>query len=85
MGMISCLKCSSEVDYGYGPQYASPVGSATCSECVKDSYMADNGECKPKPEGVVANEKGTTLETLEVKAGWFRFDALASAVYPCPR
>jgi hypothetical protein len=83
--MVSCLKCSSEVDYGYGPQYTSPVGSATCSECVKESYMADNGKCKPKPEGAVANEEGTTLETLEVKAGWFRFDALASEVYPCPR
>jgi hypothetical protein len=73
------------VDDGYGPQYTSAAGSATCSECVKESYMADNGKCKPKPEGIVAKEEGTTLETLALETGWFRFGVLATKVYPCPR
>ena len=83
--MTSCLKCSSEVDDGYGPQYTSAAGSATCSKCVKESYMADNGKCKPKPEGIVAKEEGTTLETLELEESWYRFSRTATAIYACTR
>ena len=84
-GSVSCLKCSSEAGYGYGPQYTSPAGSATCSECVKDSYMADNGKCKSKDEGIVAEEEGTTLETLELEESWYRFSRTATAIYACTR
>ena len=84
-GSVSCLKCSSEVGYGYGPQYTSPAGSATCSECVKDSYMADNGKCKSKDKGIVAKEKGTMLETLELEGGYYRFSRTSTEVYACNR
>ena len=85
VGMVSCLKCSSEVDSGYGPQYTSPAGSATCSECVKESYIAANGECTSKVNGVVAKEEGTTLETLELEEWFYRFSRTSAMVYECTR
>ena len=76
-----CLKCSSEVGY----EYTSSIGSATCDRCVKDWYMADNGKCKSKDKGVVAKDEGTTLETLELEGGYYRFSRTSAKVYECTR
>ena len=48
-----------------------------------------NGKCIVKSDlgqGVVvkATTRGTTLETLELKKGWYRFSTAARTVYPCP-
>ena len=79
VGSTSCLKCSTEI----GTQYTSSKGSASCSTCLEDSYMSLKGECKSKPDGVVRDESGTTLETMELEPGFFRFSAASTAVYEC--
>ena len=80
MGSTGCLKCSTEI----GTKYTSPGGSASCTSCLADAYMLE-GECKLKPKGVVTKEDGTTLETLELEEGWFRFSEFSTEIYPCPR
>ena len=72
---------SSEEDI-YGPEYTSPEGSATCSSCVEESYMV-NGRCERKPKGAETETEGTTLETLELGEGYFRFSKSSTEVYAC--
>ena len=43
------------------------------------------GKCRSKPdEGVVVASEGTTLASLEVERGYYRFSATAETVYHCP-
>ena len=81
-GMVSCDKCNSEEDYGQ--QYTSPEGSATCSQCIKTSIMINN-ECEHKGDGVNKDKKGSTLHTLELEEGYYRFTGTSREVYECTR
>ena len=67
--MVSCLKCSSESEYG--SEYTSAEGSSTCDLCLKEFYM-DDGECFEKAEGVKRHNAGTTLESMSLEHGWYR-------------
>jgi len=80
-GMVSCEKCASESQYG--SDYTSAEGSPTCNLCVRESYM-DDGECFEKPEGVIRTHAGTTLESMSLERGWYRFAPSAAGVYLCP-
>jgi len=80
--MYACLKCSTEK----GASYDSVEGSAECDRCVADTYWDEGGGgggCIDKPEGVVVDEPGTTLEKMKLKPGYFRFSAMSTEVYQC--
>ena len=50
---------------------------------MKDAYW--NGrKCVDKPPGVKRDEAGTTLESMKLTKGFFRFTATSTEVYPCP-
>mmetsp|Transcript_103767 Transcript_103767/g.298635 ORF Transcript_103767/g.298635 Transcript_103767/m.298635 type:complete len:448 (-) Transcript_103767:1131-2474(-) len=76
--MYVCLKCTSEI----GPSYHSSEGSAECDECLRYTYMK-GGKCVDKPEGVKIDEVGTTLESMRLDQGYFRFSSKSTEVYPC--
>ena len=46
--------------------------------------MSSNSKCEPKPEGVEVKNDGTTLKTLELMQGWYRFSSTSTTVYLCP-
>ena len=70
------------------------MGSASCSMCERSHYLVRgvnevngyilDGVCHKKSDGVDDTEPGTTLETLDLRGGFFRFSLAASEVYPCP-
>ena len=45
--------------------------------------MSLKGECESKPNGVVRDKSGTTLETMELEPGFFRFSAASTEIYAC--
>ena len=46
--------------------------------------MLPDNTCESKPEGVEANNEGTTLETLNLRPGFYRFSSGSNGVYACP-
>ena len=57
-------------------------GSAECDRCIAEMYW-DGDSCVEKPEGVVVDESGTTLEKMKLERGYFRFSAMSTEVYQC--
>ena len=78
-----------------GPEYSSPAGSASCTICADEFYWVQgktkvndytlNGECREKPAGVKVMEgaEGTTLESMKVLGGYYRFSSTSTEVYEC--
>ena len=86
-GSSACLRC----DTVKGPEYKSNEGASSCELCAKDSYMNDKGNCKScltmlqdsyKKAGVKCPE-GSTLEEIDVVAGFYRFKETSTTVYEC--
>ena len=53
---------------------------------AEDQYQYQGqgqGQCRPCPEGATCAEEGTTLATIDVKAGWYRFGPLSNNLYEC--
>ena len=75
------------------PEYSSPAGSASCTICAEDYYWVQveteingytlNGECHEKPSGVEGGTEGTTLESMRLNKGYFRFWSTSNKVYEC--
>ena len=59
-----------------------PTRSDTCGLCVEEAFMI-NGKCVTKDDGMVIHGEGTTLETLKLVKGWYRFSAESKDVYHC--
>ena len=68
-----------------GAEYTSSIGATACDICKPEYYMDDDGACIAKPEGVVVDTAATTLESMKLKKGWFRFSSTSAEVYKCPR
>ena len=60
-------------------------GTANCSDC-KDKYYKDpfTTECKKCNKDLAVCENGTTLFTIDVKHGFYRFQNKSVAIYACP-
>ena len=43
-----------------------------------------NDKCIEKVDGMVIRDDGTTLETLELEKGWYRFSTESRDIYRCP-
>ena len=52
-------------------------------ECI-EGYYRNNDQCASCPEGALC-PPGTTLESLIVLKGYYRFNLLSDKVYPCVR
>jgi hypothetical protein len=85
-GSIACSECEAV----YGAAYTSGKGSSSCDTCVRDHYQhpedsAQNGThtCRPCPDGASCSE-GTTLATLTIDRGFFRFSNTSTTLYLCP-
>jgi hypothetical protein len=62
----------------------SDEGASSC-ECEPGYYRsASDGGCFPCPESINCEEKGSTLESLKVKAGFWRADNGTMSLLPCP-
>lgn len=96
-GSDECLPCK-EGEYAASttscascvrPSWSSE-GATSCQECIEDFYWDGNilfvgtnpSDCTSCPEGALCPH-GTTLETLAIKRGYFRFDLRSDKVYPC--
>lgn len=74
--------------------YTAPEGSASCTQCKEDYYMLLgeyelngyklNGECLLKPDGADVSKAGTTLETMVVLEGYYRFTRTSVKVRHLP-
>ena len=78
-GMVAPHKCTAEV----GTEYSSSGGTSECDECIDGYYMIASGTCKECPLGATCTE-GTTLETMSVDEGQYRFEIYSTVVYACP-
>ena len=75
------------------PEYSSPAGSASCTICAEEYYWVQgeteingytlDGECHEKPPGVEGGTEGTTLESMKVLGGFYRFSSTSTEVYEC--
>jgi len=73
----ACMKCSSEL----GNAYTSEAGAAGC--VCKVGYFLYGSECVSCPEGTECAQ-GTTLESMVVQKGFYRFDSTSPMTYACP-
>ena len=58
-------------------------GSTTCV-CEKESYMNGNNTCVACPDDITCNTVGSTLSTVEIKAGSWRPNNKSDEIYTCP-
>ena len=77
--MVAPHKCTAEV----GTEYSSSGGTSECDECIDGYYMIASGTCKECPLGATC-ARGTTLETMSVDEGQYRFKIESIEVYACP-
>ena len=47
--------------------------------------MDNDGICQSCPEGADCPEAGSSLESLNLKGGWFRFTPKSTETYACPK
>ena len=45
----------------------------------------DSIECYECPEGASCTEEGITIDTMQIKSGYYRFDEFSDKIYPCLR
>ena len=75
---IRCDRCSGAK--------TSREGSHSCLTCTFGYFMSPgHSECKLCPDGAQCDEEHTTLSTMDVGEGNFRFSTSAAKVYPCPQ
>lgn len=77
---LECPKMSSTTSEG-------AVDVSGCSFCKSGSYRANSNspiECVPCPVGSSCPNTGTTIKTLPIDRGYFRFSADVAEVYKCP-
>ena len=55
-----------------------------CDRCVSTHYMNEKGRCVVKPEGVEFDTDGTTIASLKVSSGFYRFTIESEDIYECP-
>ena len=79
-GSLSCAPCVKPE----GAWTLKP-GTANCSDC-KDKYYKDpfTTKCKKCNKDLAVCENGTTLFTIDVKHGFYRFQNKSVAIYACP-
>jgi len=73
-------KCAESEDYG--STFTSTTGATRCNLCVADWYW-NSESCEPCPEGTECDQDGSTLSSLPVAQGWYRFTKYSTRVYPC--
>lgn len=80
-GQSACLKCSSELSTAY----TSDEGASTCDVCTANYFMNSlTDECEECKDHIDCSASGSTLENLDVDAGYFRFDTTSYTAYECP-
>ena len=72
-----CEKCKSNTLTTLGE------GSTVCV-CEKGAYMNDTGTCVSCPDDVTCDKAGSTLATVDLKAGAWRLRNTSNAIYDCP-
>ena len=76
-GQIACKRCE-------WPSIALTAGASICSACVEGYYLHTLlHECIECPEGAIC-EENTTLKTLKVEQGFYRFELWSSEIFSCP-
>ena len=80
-GSISCERCNPpEMSFGYG--------GANCSSCqteyYKDTLTGKCIQCDEEKAKCNNEENGTTLLTINVRKGYYRFDPSSEEIYECP-
>ena len=77
---ISCQRCQS-------PYTTMHRGAANCSACIARFYLHTGTmkceKCDDEMSRCVATN-GTTLATIDVKEGHYRFSKSSRVIYPCP-
>ena len=72
----SCTQCPD-------PLTTLEEGSIGCDTCRKGYYLVPSASCESCPKGSTCTE-GTTLATIAIDAGYFRFTAESDHIYECP-
>ena len=76
-GAVSCERCIS-------PQLSLRSGAANCSLCEKGYFKNTlTGECVACHPDEATCDNGTTLLTINVNDGWYRFASTSALIYPC--
>ena len=83
VGMTTPDKCASASEFG--SEYTSDEGSDTCGVCIAAYYMNADGKCIEKGKGVIkeAGTAGTTLSTMSIEEGYWRYTSTSTQVYEC--
>ena len=80
IGATSCDKCMNSEEYG--AEYTSSVGATSCDLCTKDFFMDNDGACVSCDELIYSDHdtseavecpEGSTLASVRVKSGFYRF------------
>ena len=74
-GSVECEPC----DIGR----TSLLGSANCSLCALE-YYGVGSLCKRCAEGTDCSVEGSTLVSLKLEPGWYRFAMASEKIYECP-
>jgi hypothetical protein len=76
-GAFTCARCTS-------PETSLNEGASNCSACEKNYYFHTRYRaCKDCPEGAIC-AGNTTLKTLDVEKGYYRFELWSSELIRCP-
>lgn len=71
---LSCAQCESK--------WFSTDGAGNCTICIEGYYLDVHNHCMECPDGGECSQ-GTTLATITVEDGYYRFSSTSSEVYPC--
>lgn len=93
-GATSCTPCEYDVANGFGPKYTSSAGATTCDLCKEGYYMNQDQRCSScgsmdgSTLGLSASDfvdcpEGSTLTSVRVKPGFYRFTEYSNRIYPC--
>ena len=97
-GMARCFACpvgevapnttSTSCDTCSSPTTTDGTGKRYCNSCER-KYFWNPSECNDGhcctlcPNGVTCSSSGMTLQSLDVKKGWYRFSNSSTEVYEC--
>lgn len=78
-GSSRCAHC----DVVAGNEYTSAQGMGVCNKCRPGFYW-HKSTCNRAKDGTACVADGTTLATLDIKKGWYRFATSSDKLYECP-